>query len=404
MKNNEKGCSKIDNKFLREQLVLLDSKQTDENIEWQDVADFRSKYIGTLEHRDTCRKGSKIFYEYLNAGWIKDPETNTVEFGSSSEIDAIRKERYKLQTEKIEQNRWLREEARDELIAEHIMDAIKMLRPLDIPSQLPTVENIKSYSLCYSDCHYGVEFCIRGLFNEIINEYNPEIFEKRMWDLLYKVKSIVLKENIGLLHIYDLGDSIDGLLRVSQLWKLRYGVIDSTVKYSEFICNWLNEFTKFVRVRFQMVIDGNHSQLRLLGQPKNTFKNENMSKITAAFIRERMKSNPNFEFVENPTGMIFENLSNYNLLGIHGEVKNMGTAIKDFSKVYKVQLNYLIGGHLHHGKYEEVGQDIEVINIPSIIGIDDYSLSLLKTSNAGAKLFCFEENNGKSMEYSIKLQ
>lgn len=54
--------------FLREQLDLLKCKQTDPEIEWQDVADFRSEYIGVLEHRDTCRKGSKIFYEYLDAG------------------------------------------------------------------------------------------------------------------------------------------------------------------------------------------------------------------------------------------------------------------------------------------------------------------------------------------------
>ncbi len=284
-----------------------------------------------------------------------------------------------------------------------MVDAIKNLQPLKTPTPLPATNNIKSFSLCYGDCHYGVEFTIRGLFNEIINEYNPEIFEKRMWDLFWKVEKIIEKENITTLNIYDFGDSIDGLLRVSQLWKLRYGVVDSTINYSEFISNWLNEFTRIVRVKFQMVIDGNHSQLRLLGQPKNTFKNENMSKIIATFIKERLKNNPNFEFIENPTGMIFDNLSNYNILGIHGEVKNMDNALKDFSRVYKTPLNYLIGGHLHHGKYEEVGQEVEVINIPSIIGIDDYSLSLLKTSNPGAKLFCFEQNNGKSLEYSIRL-
>ena len=290
------------------------------------------------------------------------------------------------------------------MITQYIVDAISNLKPLEIPAQLPSFQNNKSFALCYSDSHYGVEFSIKGLFGETINEYSPEIFEKRMWSLFYKVKNIIEKENITTLHIYDFGDSIDGLLRVSQLWKLRYGVVDSTINYSEFISNWLNELTKIVNVKFQMVIDANHSQLRLLGQPKNTFKDDNMSKIIATFIKQRLCNNPNFEFVENPTGMIFDNLAGYNLLGIHGEVKNMDNAMKDFSRIYNLQLNYLIGGHIHHGKYEEVGQDFEVLNIPSIIGIDDYSLSLQKGSNAGAKLFCFEENNGKSIEYSIKLQ
>lgn len=314
------------------------------------------------------------------------------------------KELKKVQTEKLEYNRWLREEARDELIMEKICDAVKELAPLETHTSLSYSENQKTFSLCYSDPHYGVEFNIKGLFGETINEYSPEIFEKRMWSLYSKVKGIIEKENIDTLHIYDFGDSIDGLLRVSQLWKLRYGVVESTIKYAEFISNWLNEFTKIVNVKFQMVIDANHSQLRMLGQPKNTFKDDNMSRIVAAFIKERLSKNPNFTFIENPTGMIFDNLSGYSILGIHGEVKNMDNALKDFSRLYKVQLNYLIGGHFHHGKYEEVGQDVEVLNIPSIIGIDDYSLSLLQGANAGAKLFCFEEDNGKAIEYSIKLQ
>jgi hypothetical protein len=341
-------------------------------------------------------------YEYIDAGWVNEPyENNSSE---NLEIQKLQKERYKLQSQKIEYNRWLREEARDELITEQIINAVHNLPPLLIPEYIPSVINPKAYGLFYGDCHYGVEFSIKGLFGEVINEYSPEIFEKRMWKLLDKVSEIINKENIDTLNIYDFGDSIDGLLRVSQLWKLRYGVVDSTIKFADFISNWLNEFTRIVNVKFQMVIDSNHNQLRLISQPKNTFKDDNMSKVIAAFIKERLKDNPNFEFIENPTGMIFDNLCNYNLLGIHGEVKNMESALKDFSQIYNVKLNYLVGGHLHHGIYKEVGQDTEVINIPSIIGVDDYSMSLLKTSNSGAKLFCFEENNGKSLEYSIKLQ
>jgi len=354
------------------------------------------------------RKGSKLLYEYIEAGWIKEPTDSvsitSVDFGSPNEKIAAQKERIKAQTERLETNRWIRELSRDEMITQYIVNAISNLQSLEIPTPLPLIDNDKSFSLCYSDPHYGVEFSIKGLFGEVINEYSPEIFERRMWSLFYKVKNIIEKESITTLYIYDFGDSIEGLLRVSQLWKLRYGVVDSTIKYAEFISNWLNEFTKIVNVKFQMVIDANHSQLRMLSQPKNTFKDDNMSKIIAMFVKERLCRNPNFTFVENPTGMIFDNLSGYNLLGIHGEVKNMDNALKDFSRIYNVNLNYLIGGHLHHGKYEEVGQNVEVLNIPSIIGIDDYSLSLLRGSNASAKLFCFEENNGKSMEYSINLQ
>lgn len=389
------------NEFLREQLDLLKRKQVDADLEWQDIADFRSEYVGSLEHRDTCRKGSKLLYEYMDAGWIKPPseekEINT------EEIAKLQKERYKVQTEKIELNRWRREDARDELILEKILNAIDNMDTIEPPNPLPTIIRNKAYALCYGDCHLGAEFELKGLFGETLNSYSPEEFECRMWNLLAKTKDIIEKERINVLNIYDFGDSIDGLLRVSQLWKLRYGVIDSTIKYAEFISNWLNEFTKIVNVRFQMVIDSNHSQLRLINQPKNAFRDENMSKIILAFIKERLKCNPNFEVIENPTGMIFDELAGYNVLGSHGEYKNDTQALKDFSQIYGVQINYLIGAHLHHKKQEDVGQDIEYIRIPSIIGADDYSLSLRKVSNAGAKLLCFEEGEGKVIEYSIKL-
>jgi hypothetical protein len=58
---------------------------------------------------------------------------------------------------------------------------------------------------------------------------------------------------------------------------------------------------------------------------------------------------------------------------------------------------------MHHYKAETVGINKDVINVPSIIGIDDYSMSLNKTSNPGAVLFCIEANKGVTLEYKIKL-
>jgi len=91
------------------------------------------------------------------------------------------------------------------------------------------------------------------------------------------------------------------------------------------------------------------------------------------------------------------------VLGIHGEVKNMEQAIKDFSNTYNTRIDVLVGGHLHHEAGNCVGVNRNVINIPSIMGVDDYAMSLNKTSNAGATLFILEEEKGKVQEYNIKL-
>ena len=184
--------------------------------------------------------------------------------------------------------------------------------------------------------------------------------------------------------------------------KLRYGVIESTIRYGRFMTEWLNELAKHVKVKFQMVTDANHSQLRMLGQPKNTFKDENMSYIIAEKFMDRLGNNPNFEFVQNPSGYIFDELAGYRVLGIHGECKNMETAIKDFTSVYKTPIDILIGGHKHHKEADNVGIRVDTVSVPSIIGVDDYSISLNKTADAGATMLFVEAGKGISIEYNIK--
>lgn len=370
---------------------------------WPQMTEIFNNEFGCKKGDTAYRKRWSAFKSVLDANTDKIVGEDKYLEELKTERRNIEKERKKLQTEKLEYNKWLREEARDELICEHICKAIGELEPLDIPpiiytTNYPTMDA----ALIISDQHYGAEFTINGLFGETLNEYSPEIFESRMWDLLKQVVKICKKENISVLHVYDLGDSVDGLLRVSQLMKLRYGVVESTIRYGRFMTEWLNELTKHVKVKFQMVTDGNHSQLRMLGQPKNTFKYENMSYIIAEKFMDRLGDNPNFEFTRNPSGYIFDELAGYRVLGIHGEVKNLETAIKDFTSVYKTPIDILIGGHKHHKETDNVGIRVDTVSVPSIIGVDDYSMSLNKTADAGATMLFVEAGKGISIEYNIK--
>ena len=381
--------------FTWEQLTpILNTQLNIEETEWRGESAWRKKYRVMQQAYDDVF--SKLQFSESRMTEIEEQKRE------------LNKARMKLQTEKLEYNRWLREEARNELIVEHICEAIKSLPPLDIPNVLPAnvvgrIHGEREGCLLIADPHYGVDLKITGLFGEVINEYSPEIFESRMWNLLTQVVDICKKEGFSSLNLYDLGDEIDGLLRVSQLFKLRYGVIESTVRYSRFISEWLNELSKHVHVKYQMVKDSNHCQLRMLNQPKNTFKDENMSYIIAEKIIDRLENNSNFEFIQNPTGYIFDNLVGYNVLGIHGETKKLEQAIKDFSKTYGVTIDFLVGGHKHHQDSQNIGIQSDVIGAPSIIGVDDYALSLHKTSDPGATLFVLEKNKGKVLEYNIKL-
>lgn len=390
------------------QYIWRTSKVVDNGeLTWQEYADKvnkvwrsdESEYRNESAYRKPLQ-GAKAYYEDVFSKMISTEYSDELKF----QIRELKKERYKLQTEKIENNRWLRENARDELIAEKIINAISDLQPFKIPEYVKPVSNSKSYLLCLADCHYGIEFEIKGLFGEMINSYSPEIFERRMWLLRNKLIEIIDKEKITELNIFELGDAIQGLLRLdSQLMQLRYGVLESAIKYAEFLSTWLNDLSSYVRIKFQMVKDSNHNQLRILGAPKNSFPDENMSVVIITYLKTRLENNPNIIIIDNPTGMNYAQLSTYSILGCHGEVKNLERSIDEFSRALRSPIDYLIMGHCHHEQLKTTGINSQVLTVNSMVGVDPYGMRIRKTSDAGASLFVFEQCYGKVREYSLKV-
>lgn len=387
-----------------EALIFRITGEKDKIGSWQDVADVLNELLGRNYKPDTYRKQRQCFDMMFKANQSKWTDCQEQIKKLDEKIKELEIAKIKLQTEKLEYSSWKREQARDELIFEKIQDAISNIEPLKLPTPLfrHQSKQQKEYVLCFGDEHYGAEFEIKGLFGETINAYSPEIFEKRMWSMLQQTIDVIRKENITHLNVFSMGDFGDGCLRVSQLLHLRHGVIDGTIKYADFICNWLNELSKHVYVTYQQT-NGNHTELRMLNQPKGTFKEDNMGKVVSAFVKERMKNNSNFKYVDNPTGYIYAEIAGYNILGIHGEVKSMENTLREMSQIYNTKINYLIAGHLHHNKVEEVGMSYEVINIPSIIGVNPYAISLNKSCDAASKLFVVEQDKGITCEYTFKL-
>lgn len=354
---------------------------------WDQVAKILNDLIGCEFGESTYRKRFQKATVGLNAA---------IQF---------EKERKKLQAEKFEYNKWLREESRDELITEKIVNAINSLEPLGNPPvrSISPCEN-KSFLLTFADCHYGVEYEIKDLYGQVVNSYSPAIFEERMELLLAKTIELVKKEGITELNVWELGDGIDGILRLSsQLMKLKYGIIDSTIRYAEYLAEWLNRLSFYTKIKFQMVLDSNHCQLRICSAPKNAFPEENMSKIMWTFIKTRLRDNQNIIFIENPTGYNYMIANTKVVLGVHGEMKNMKQAISSLSRLYQVPIDYLIGAHMHHSRSEEIGVNSEVINIRSIMGTDPYAVSLGVSASPGASLLCFNLTDGLYCEYKIKL-
>lgn len=398
----------LDEKTYEELLLDCQRKTNGEiDIDWSEISDkYNLGWSG-----DAIRKGSQIkliggsfVKQYYEEKMAKNSSANEDEYLKKLEEKKreIKKETIKLQTEKLEYNKWLRENARDEMLMDKVIEAIGNLKPMNTPTPLDYGYNNREYLLVAGDFHYGTTVEIKDLFGNVINKYNPEIFELRMNELLSQTIDIIKKENIRILNVAFLADYLQGILRLSGLMQLRYGIVESTIKYSEFICNWLNELSNYVVIKYYQIDDGNHDDLRILDGKKGSFAGENMGRIIREFIKIRMQDNDNFKLIENPSGHIYMQLCNYSILCTHGEEKNMKQAIDSFSRTYGVPLDYMISAHMHHSKRETIGVNNEIISVGSIIGMDDYSLKLGKSANPEASLFVFESLKGKVCEYTIK--
>jgi len=371
----------------------------------QDIADLINKETGDNFSESTYRKWFRNYIEGYEDAKKEVLSENDLIKEYELKKQELEKEKIKVRTEKLTLMQALREEARFELFIEHAVEAIRKTKPILINTNKITVlenNNKKSGLLIFADAHYGKELLIRGLHGEIINQYNIEIFEQRMWKLLSETINIIKKENFDKISVFNLGDEIEGILRISQLMSLKLGLVDSAIGFAYFIASWLNELSKYVYIDYYST-EGNHTDLRLITGKKGDLPEENISKIIQVLVSEIIKDNPNIKVHKNNTDKIFTNIQGFNILGIHGEEKNILQAIRDFSFIYNTSIDYLCTGHKHHTNSISAGIKRGCIGVGSIIGVDDYSMQLKKISSPSATFVVFEENKGKAIEYTINL-
>ena len=261
--------------------------------------------------------------------------------------------------------------------------------------------------LCVADCRYGAEWIVRGLRGEILNRYNPEVFGERMDDLLAQVREIIVKENISDVQLLLCGDSLDGMLRNSQLMKLRWGVIESCMRFSEHMAQWIAALSQYATVSV-CGVDGNHTETRTLNSKRGDFPGENLEKVIFWFLAERLKGVPGV-FVDSVTEQRKHlTVQGFNLLLTHGtDIKSLENAAKQTMLLYGEAIDYLICGHKHREQeyvsgYTDQGNSV-VIRVPSVCGMDEYAQRLGYGGKPGALAMVLEAGYGRRCIYPISL-
>lgn len=375
----------------------------DNDLDWKEIVE---KY-GLSVHYDTLRKASQtIFGGAFVRSYFEDKGFATADNSTIDEkLKELRKERMKLQTANVERNRLDRKEARQELYYEQIGALCQTLPvPEFKPLEIGDGGNM-TYVVAISDQHYG------ATFESEHNSYSPAEFEARLCVLAYRLTKFVREKKLNHIIITSLGDSLQGILRCSDLLINDTTVVRAVVDYSRLIAQFLNGLSEYVDITYYHVPSANHTQTRPLGTKSSELGGEDLEYVISNYIKDLVANNERIKVKLADDGrqyVMIDEIPDFNVYALHGhQVKNVELALRDISTFTNNNADYILMGHFHGGKEttvaEGVNHDCEVLICPSFIGSDPYSDSLFKGSKGAVKIYGFDEIYGHTESYKIIL-
>lgn len=320
-------------------------------------------------------------------------------------------ERQKLYDLRREVRKDLREQSMSELLREMIHNAVKELPSIHIDemTSVPQDESKRDLVIGIGDFHYGAEFTVTGLYGEIINQYNSDLFVRRMEQLISEVKVIARAHNPEQITVMIVGDMLDGLLRASQISRLEFGVVESAMRLSETLSQWLAKLADVTRKPVRVyAVRGNHGEIRPLGTKAGQFPEENMERIVMHYLHERFSFNPYVKIEDNDAPMNrVVNVCGFKFLLIHGQGEDVEKIARDHLTLYNEKIDVFMVGHLHKSQTFTAGMgrngNVLIERVPSICGIDPYAQSKGYGSPAGATVIVMEYGYGRRCVYPLTL-
>ena len=371
------------------------------DIDWQDIID-----ILKLDcHRDSLRKACSVteFSAYNIMKYFEDKiAISSNDDNDSDLLEQLESERIKIRTENIERNRNKRTEKRRDLYYENIGHLIKSLPMPKLNPIYPSNEE-DGFILDFADVHYNAEF------KSITNSYSREEAQIRFNKLLGETIQYINDNKVNTLYIVNGGDSLQGMLRASDLKLNDLSVIDSLVEFQKIMASFLNELSAYCNIRYYHVNSANHTELRLLNAKAGQMAVEDMEKIIVNYLHDILADNDrvfiNTEFKED--NIQFE-LCGFNFICLHGhQLKNIKNSIRDLSDKYDKPFDFCILGHYHSGVEMVVGERKgyakEVLVCPSFVGTCPYADSLMVGGKAMAKIHKFTKGKGRKNTENIIL-
>lgn len=372
---------------LYERFAGLIKDNFDVEIEQQDMERFRSWFKRVRQVLDK---------EYTS----QEQATPTNEKAVLELLDKVKLEKIKVRQEKNQISKYENSMARTQLIMEYIDDALDRLPRFEFATPLPYSSGEREAGLLLSDLHWGQVIRPEDIW-PLYNEFDNDVFKKRMEFLADQVIRFCDKEDIERLHIMSLGDELENdNLFANQVNNISERVVDQLINYSEYKSAWLQNLSRYLRLEYY-IVPGNHT--RLTPKRKDALRENNWTRISASYIQNRFKNEPNINVKWTDSNFSIVDIMDYTILCAHGhEVGNLDQAIQEYITMFGIDFDALAIGHYHSPSMREIhGRDVMVNGC--LVGTNEFSIQIRKTSRPSQKLFVVEKGVGRTLTWDVKL-
>lgn len=358
------------------------------DLTWNDIADVINNELNCNYSADKYRKES---YKILDkqASQLLQAEDKIFEY---------KKERVKLNDQRLQINALTRLVAREETFKEIAIEAASSIsknKIFDVPKNINIKNAEKKAILCIGDWHYGLDV---DLF---YNTYNVDIAVERITTLLNAVLVHLKEHSIDDLYVINLGDMISGRIHLPLRINNRIDTVQQTIEISEILAEFLNVLSEHTNVNYVSVSD-NHS--RVEPNKKESLQTESFARIIDWFLEERLSNNKNIHFIENTFSEDFAifNVFDHCVVAVHGDKDPQRGIVDRLNSYLQGHIDLLISAHRHHFTADE-NNFTEFYCNGSLIGQDDYSANLRLNSKPSQLLFICTPDNFSEIIYKIKL-
>lgn len=245
----------------------------------------------------------------------------------------------------------------------------------------------------YGDVHWGYEY------NHSKFTYNTLVAYSRLEQMFQYIRQDVLENGYTSIIIADLGDQIEGAsLRVSQLLRVAEAMTVQAKQYSEAIkhlIKWLSAELPHVKIKFCMVSEDNHAQLRTFSTKRDELP-ENLAMLITNNIQTMVDTAHEFGGLANVEFIHGDEIvltieggdTPYNVAMSHGHQYGKGENLLDkLEQRHETSIHLGLFAHWHQFsvKYKNVkdGGQQALMFMPSVVGDTDFSERLFLSCYPG---------------------